>query len=107
MDSTTKPNDDDKLRKTNALSRLRRDLMEWERNKDEITTVSASPLDNNIFEWHVNIVKNKKIIIIYLYTKFTCSKQTKSSFFVLFSYFFSQFSVFKTKNFFHIFGKFG
>ena len=40
-----------------ALARLRRDLLEWERS--DIGSIAAKPLENNIFEWHVNICPNE------------------------------------------------
>ena len=41
--------------KERATKRLQRDLKEWMATCHEIPNVRALPLDNNIFEWHVNI----------------------------------------------------
>ena len=35
-----------------AKRRLLRDLKEWKKNQDELATVSAEPLEKDIFEWY-------------------------------------------------------
>eukprot|EP01084_Bolivina_argentea_P011562 21610_1 len=39
-----------------ATKRLLRDLREWKNCAHEATSITAEPLENNIFEWHVNFV---------------------------------------------------
>jgi len=40
---------------SSAIKRLTKDYLEYQTNKDEFTLISAEPLENNLFEWHVNI----------------------------------------------------
>lgn len=38
-----------------ALKRLQKDYLEYYQNRDEFSLISAEPLEENLFEWHVNI----------------------------------------------------
>jgi len=40
---------------SSAIRRLQKDFLEYQANRDEFTLISATPLEKNIFEWHVNI----------------------------------------------------
>jgi len=40
---------------SSAIKRLTKDYLEYEANSDEFTLISAEPLENDLFEWHVNI----------------------------------------------------
>ena len=57
----------------NAVSRLMRDLKEWERCKKEFPCIEACPLDDNIMEWHCNICPDSgdfKNIVFHLIINF-------------------------------------
>jgi len=40
---------------SSAIKRLTKDYLEYQANSDEFTLISAEPLENDLFEWHVNI----------------------------------------------------
>jgi ubiquitin-protein ligase len=40
---------------SSAIRRLQKDYLEYQANREEFTLISAQPLENNLFEWHVNI----------------------------------------------------
>jgi len=40
---------------SSAIRRLTKDYLQYQANKDEFTLISATPLESNLFEWHVNI----------------------------------------------------
>jgi len=40
---------------SSAIKRLTKDYLEYQANSEEFTLISAEPLENNLFEWHVNI----------------------------------------------------
>lgn len=40
---------------SSAIRRLQKDYLEYQANRDDFTLISATPLERNIFEWHVNI----------------------------------------------------
>eukprot|EP01084_Bolivina_argentea_P118959 211002_1 len=42
--------------KSVATHRLLRDLREWKNCSHQASSISAAPLDGNIFEWHVNFI---------------------------------------------------
>jgi len=40
---------------SSAIKRLSKDYLQYKENENDFTLISAKPLENNLFEWHVNI----------------------------------------------------
>jgi len=40
---------------SSAIRRLQKDFLDYQANREEFTLISAEPLEENLFEWHINI----------------------------------------------------
>ena len=41
---------------SSSARRLLRDLKQWKQCSSEVPTIDAQPLENNIYEWHANMM---------------------------------------------------